>query len=1108
MAKKAFFFLIKLAFVTLIFVGLFRPELISQYTPEWLGLQKFKGVSLPEIFAALGRVDAGTAAFWLSFAAIVKLGGIFAGVARWNVLLRGQGITLPWWYLTKCWFMGRAIGLWLPGTVGLDGYKLVESSAYTGEVAKCTSVVVVEKLIGFVNLFLLVLLTLPLGLALFNINLVILGAILLILAGFITVAFTFLLQPRIVQVLVSVIPLPNVIRGKIDEFGAAVTAYSHHRRSLLYAVVLGFFVHLGIIFMYFGTSMAVTGGTSSITDILFASPLVIAGSVFAPTVSGIGVREGVMTILLGAKYGTAEAFLWGHLGLWVGEMVPFLLSVPLLLFATRPDRETFMAELEETRRKAEAAGGPSFHLPEGAAAEYSRKFWNAAGAGIMAGLIAGAVFGLAESIWHVSTLTQVTEYSAYWWGPAVYGLAFSGLGLAIAGGLIFLYLAFDRFLPTAWTFGLSFGGTIAAAALVIGRFRFQRDIMEEHALSMAQNLMVAGAAVGAGMVCVILGAMIISFAKRLGGGRPSLARGLAAGLAVYAALVIGGGILSMIRTPQVEAAAFEPEREAAGPNIIFVAVDTLRADYLKLYNPLAAVDTPHISALAEDGVTFENTFAQSSWTKASFGTIFSGMYPEGHTATGKASALPDEVDTIAEKLNEAGYFTKGYSNNPNITSVFNYDQGFHDYVDLKPDLYFGAGPSSEKLVLYDILRKVVQTFYKQMGNRIVITDFYQPADVVTDIALDWIDGDERPDDAPFYLFLHYMDPHDPFRDPERPGKGYARVQLGNPDPAQVIERAAKVGPLEMGDQAVVTIDGTVEGVALPPIPRQEILLGQGELPFEMEAAIAGAEAGEAVTCSVTYDANYPNEQLAGKTAEYAIEVREAYDVHTYVDVFKRSYNYEITTLDEELGRLFAGLKERGLYDDSLIVFTSDHGEEFHEHGGWWHGLSLYEEQICIPLVIKLDGNQMAGQRTSDMARHIDLAPTLSYFAGAVPSQSWKGVPLFIDDSFGNEEIVDTYAHLDFEGIRLRSWRTDKMKLIEANEDNKRNYAPIEIYNLVKDPGEQENLAGDPNMTPVIEQFQQFIDQMEAFIKEGAAEPATDTEATKEMQEQLESLGYF
>lgn len=66
----------------------------------------------------------------------------------------------------------------------------------------------------------------------------------------------------------------------------------------------------------------------------------------------------------------------------------------------------------------------------------------------------------------------------------------------------------------------------------------------------------------------------------------------------------------------------------------------------------------------------------------------------------------------------------------------------------------------------------------------------------------------------------------------------------------------------------------------------------------------------------------------------------------------RLYDGEIAYLDQHLGRLFDGLRDLGLYERALILVTSDHGEEFCEHGGWWHGTTLFEEQIGAVLIVK------------------------------------------------------------------------------------------------------------------------------------------------------------
>ena len=124
--KKIVFTAIKVCFVVGLFLYLFRPETFG------LPADKFEDLSLAKLLDILRDLDFSSALFWFSFAAIVKIAGIFSGVARWHFLLMGQGIKLPFWYLTKCWFTGRAVGLTLPGTVGLDGYRLVDIFDFVG----------------------------------------------------------------------------------------------------------------------------------------------------------------------------------------------------------------------------------------------------------------------------------------------------------------------------------------------------------------------------------------------------------------------------------------------------------------------------------------------------------------------------------------------------------------------------------------------------------------------------------------------------------------------------------------------------------------------------------------------------------------------------------------------------------------------------------------------------------------------------------------------------------------------------------------------------------------------------------------------------------------
>ncbi|PYX36421.1 MAG: hypothetical protein DMG81_16040, partial [Acidobacteria bacterium] len=92
--------------------------------------------------------------------------------------------------------------------------------------------------------------------------------------------------------------------------------------------------------------------------------------------------------------------------------------------------------------------------------------------------------------------------------------------------------------------------------------------------------------------------------------------------------------------------------------------------------------------------------------------------------------------------------------------------------------------------------------------------------------------------------------------------------------------------------------------------------------------------------------------------------------------FKDPYDGEVAYADASLGKLFAYLKQHGLYDRSLIMLMSDHGESLGAHGEAMHGIFLYDETIHVPLLFKLPSALLAGRRVSTRVRLIDVAPTL------------------------------------------------------------------------------------------------------------------------------------
>jgi arylsulfatase A-like enzyme len=216
------------------------------------------------------------------------------------------------------------------------------------------------------------------------------------------------------------------------------------------------------------------------------------------------------------------------------------------------------------------------------------------------------------------------------------------------------------------------------------------------------------------------------------------------------------------------------------------------------------------------------------------------------------------------------------------------------------------------------------------------------------------------------------------------------------------------------------------------------------------------------------------------------------------------YRGEIEYLDVQFGELLAKLDAEGLYDDTIIVLTADHGEEFADHGGYWHGLTLYDEQIHVPLLIKWAANSEPVGRgaESGLARSIDVGPTLLGAVGIDVPETMQGVDLRAPFSSRLEKDRQVFSEEDHEGNVLWSLRTEDEKLIVANEANPRGLPAREYFNISADPGEL-----DPYDDPEAEQRLEEMAELQRLAAEGKAVENEDVEMTFTRCEQLRVLGY-
>ncbi len=181
--------------------------------------------------------------------------------------------------------------------------------------------------------------------------------------------------------------------------------------------------------------------------------------------------------------------------------------------------------------------------------------------------------------------------------------------------------------------------------------------------------------------------------------------------------------------------------------------------------------------------------------------------------------------------------------------------------------------------------------------------------------------------------------------------------------------------------------------------------------------------------------------------------------HSFVDFFGNGprppddydlgrYLNTVRSVDHELGRLFDGLRERGLDQDTLVVVTGDHGEAFgHPHPTWGHGARLYEENVWVPMLLWSPTQFPAGRREATIGSHVDVMPTIAHLLGVPPAPSWEGRSLF---EKGRPPRAYFYAANDdyLLGVREANWKY--VYNVTRGRD--------ELFDLGRDREEQRNLA--------------------------------------------------
>jgi arylsulfatase A-like enzyme len=349
--------------------------------------------------------------------------------------------------------------------------------------------------------------------------------------------------------------------------------------------------------------------------------------------------------------------------------------------------------------------------------------------------------------------------------------------------------------------------------------------------------------------------------------------------------------------------------------------------------------TPFLESLAKTSVVFSQAIVAGAPTYFSFPAIMAARYPLG-LGREVLGIAPGEA-TIATVLQRSGYETAAFvAGNPYLTAHFGYDQGFAHFEDFMHTMSGknmsvsanGVGPWSRVnrwIERFSRKTKITEAAYNDLyfqycqwhAHRGVVSmdqlRRYPSADVLVNQAIDWI---EALRDRPFFLWIHLMDPHNPYYPPE--------------------EALSSLGFSHISAQRALFLNSFWN--------RWDLGLHRFERHKE-----------EIVTL---YDAG-------------------------------------VRWVDQQLARLVDALQRGKRWDDTVFAMTSDHGEEFLEHGTRYHAPGLAEELIHVPLLIRLPEFSIA-KRVDDPFSLIHLASTLLECLPIAVPDSFQGRGLWSQISAG------------------------------------------------------------------------------------------------------------
>ncbi|MEE4311892.1 MAG: sulfatase [candidate division KSB1 bacterium] len=486
------------------------------------------------------------------------------------------------------------------------------------------------------------------------------------------------------------------------------------------------------------------------------------------------------------------------------------------------------------------------------------------------------------------------------------------------------------------------------------------------------------------------------------------------------------------------------------PNIIFIMSDDHAKAAMSCYGS-RFIKTPNLDRIAAEGVQFTKSFVTNSICAPSRAVLLTGKYSHMNGLRDNRDKFDGSQMTFTKLLRDAGYHTSMIGKWHLKTDPTGFDEW---------RILIGQG-------------EYYNPVFDENGKKNKYTGYV--TDLITDFAIESLE--KRKGDKPFCMMIHHKAPHrnwmpnskyfDAFKDTEIPlPDNYFDDYEGRSEAAKSADMRVEDmylsfdTKLRKGDYDKETGTGGSRRYATKVADDWERSLDR--LTDEQRAA---------------WDAHYNAVSEEFRKAKLEGQELSKWKYQRYMKDYLRC----VLSVDESIGRILDYLDNKGLTDNTLVVYTSDQGFFLGEHG-WYDKRFMYEESLSMPLVMRYPKEIPAGTVLDKMVLNLDFAPTFLDYVGIRIPEEMQGKSLRRMAGGGEpNEWRDSiyyhyyeYPHGWHDAKRHYGIRTSRYKLIHFYHD----IDAWELYDLKEDPHEMRNLYDDPDYSDIVDQLKNELARLQ------------------------------